>query len=70
MKIDEKMNLLNESRRLIIYSFDSANAVSLPEREFSTNNSSKLSHIHFYSAKTKSHEKFFSFLFEKFNTGL
>ena len=66
---DGKMYLLNISRMVFIYRFDRVLCSFTSEREFSTYNSPKLSVIHFI-LPTKSHEIFFSFLFEKFNTGL
>jgi hypothetical protein len=66
---DGKMFLLDISRRVFIYSLDRVLCSFTSEREFSTYNSPKLSMIHII-LPTKSHEFFFSFLFEKFNTGL
>jgi hypothetical protein len=63
---DGKMFLLDISRRVFIYSLDRVLCSFTSEREFSTYNSPKLS----VNLPTKSHEIFFSFLFEKFNTGL
>jgi hypothetical protein len=47
---DEKMFLLDISRRVFIYGFDRVLCSFTAEREFSTYNSPKLSVIHFYSA--------------------